>query len=277
MPITLYPHCKLNIGLRVLRKRPDGYHDIESIFFPVYALHDVLTLERAETFSFEQDGIVVDCAPEDNLIVRCYRRMRTLYPAIGDVRIRFSKHIPFGAGLGGGSSDAAHTAIALDRLFDLRLSREQLAEAVRPLGADCPFFVYDSPCYVEGIGERLTPITLNLSGLRLFLYKPDCGVSTREAYAGIALHPEAEHALRDALHAQTPLADLRPLLINDFEQTVFPLHPEIGLIKEQLLAAGALYASMSGSGSTVFALFAQDASPDLSHLAAPCLLDTILP
>ena len=263
--MKLYPNCKINIGLRVVRKREDGCHDLETIFYPVYGLHDELEVEplndsalRVLHFEFIQEGFEVDCKAEDNLIIRCYQHMRTKYPQIGDVRIRFKKNIPFGAGLGGGSSDAAHMAIALNEIFALGLTKEQLAEEVRPLGADCPFFVYNTPCYAEGIGDQLTPISLDLSGLRLVMIKPNCGVSTKEAYGGIIRHPEAEGQIKQALLEDKALADMRLLLVNDFEQTVFPLYPEIAQIKQRLLDAGAVYAAMSGSGSTVFGLFEND-------------------
>ena len=184
--------------------------------------------------------------------------MKAKYPQLGDVKIRFKKNIPFGAGLGGGSSDAAHMAIALNEIFALGLTREQLAEEVRPLGADCPFFIYNTPCYAEGIGDKLTPISLDLSGLRLIMSKPNCGVSTREAYSGIIRHPEVEGQIKQALNEGLSLEVMHSLLINDFEKTVFPLHPEIAEIKQRLLDAGAVYAAMSGSGSTVFGLFQHD-------------------
>ena len=253
--MLLFPNCKINIGLRVVRKREDGYHDLETIFYPVYGLHDELEVEPAEEFAFLQDGLVVDCLPTDNLIYKVYKRMQEHFPQIGNVKITFKKNIPFGAGLGGGSSDAAHMAIALNEIFSLGLTGEQLAEEVRPLGADCPFFIYNTPCYAEGIGDKLSPITLDLSGLRLVMIKPNCSVSTKEAYAGIVRHPEAEGQIKQALEEGQTLTDMSPLLINDFEQTVFPLHPEIAEIKQRLLSAGALYAAMSGSGSTVFGLF----------------------
>lgn len=253
--MVFYPNCKINIGLRVVRKREDGYHDLETIFYPVYGLHDELEVEPAEEFAFLQDGLVVDCLPTDNLIYKVYKRMQEHFPQIGNVKITFKKNIPFGAGLGGGSSDAAHMAIALNEIFSLGLTREQLAEEVRPLGADCPFFIYNTPCYAEGIGDKLSPITLDLSGLRLVMIKPNCSVSTKDAYAGIVRHPEAEGQIKQALAEGKTLTDMSPLLINDFEQTVFPLHPEIAEIKQRLLSAGALYAAMSGSGSTVFGLF----------------------
>ena len=256
--MLLYPNCKINIGLRVVRKREDGYHDLETIFYPVYGLHDEMEVEKAEKFAFLQDGLAIDCLPTDNLIVKVYKRMQAHFPQIGNVKITFKKNIPFGAGLGGGSSDAAHMAIALNEIFQLGLTKEQLAEEVRPLGADCPFFVYNTPCYAEGIGDKLIPISLDLSGLRLVMIKPHCGVSTREAYSGIIRHPEVEGQIKQVLQDGQSFADMRPLLVNDFEQTVFPLHHEIAEIKKRLQEAGAVYVAMSGSGSTVFGLFQHD-------------------
>ena len=256
--MLLLPNCKINVGLRVVRKREDGYHDLETIFYPIFALHDELEIRPAAAFSFTQEGIAVDCPPEQNLIIRCYRRMREHYPAIGEVSIRFRKNIPFGAGLGGGSSDAAHTAIALNELFRLGLTREQLAAEVRPLGADCPFFIYNTPCFAEGIGDLLTPIDFSLKGYRILMIKPACGVSTREAYSGLHLSAD-KHARPKLIDQWSNSKWLNGQMENDFEQSVFPLHPEIAHIKKRLLDAGALYASMSGSGSTVFGLFEHNA------------------
>ena len=252
--MLLYPNCKINIGLRVVRKREDGYHDLETIFYPVYGLHDELEVERVDDFEFIQEGLAVDCPAEDNLIIKCYLRMRNKHSKVGSVRIRFRKNIPFGAGLGGGSSDAAHMAIALNEIFALGLSKEQLAEEVRDLGADCPFFIYNTPCYAEGIGDKLSPIPLDLSGLRLVMIKPNCGVSTKEAYAGIK--PKGCSELANMAQDRS---NLFHAAYNDFEDTVFVVHPEIGEIKQRLLDAGAVYAAMSGSGSTVFGLFENDA------------------
>lgn len=249
--MIVYPNCKINIGLRVIRKREDGYHDLETIFYPILGVYDELEVVPSEQFEFVQEGLAVDCKAEDNLIVRCYERMKSLYPQIGHVAIRFNKQIPFGAGLGGGSSDAAHMAIVLNELFGLGLRKEELVDIVRPLGADCPFFIYNTPCYAEGIGDRLTPIEMDLRKYRLVLIKPTDSVSTKEAYGGIITHPEAAGQLLSAPHSPTNW-------VNDFEQTVFPHHPQITQIKKHLLDAGAFYASMSGSGSTVFGLFDHD-------------------
>jgi len=243
--MILYPNCKINIGLHVVRKREDGYHDLETIFYPVYGLHDTLKITPSDEFSFEQDGILVDCDMEKNLVVRCYRMMAERFPQIGAVRIRLSKHVPFGAGLGGGSSDAAHTALALNELFNLQLTKDELIQIVRPLGADCPFFIYNIPCFAEGIGDLLTPIEMDLKGKRLVMLKPDVAVSTRDAYAGIQV-------TGDRLQVTDQYFG------NDFETTVFAKYPILGQIKQALLDAGATYAAMSGSGSTIFGLFDQN-------------------
>jgi 4-diphosphocytidyl-2-C-methyl-D-erythritol kinase len=237
-----------------VRKREDGYHDLETIFYPVYGLHDELEVQASDEFAFIQEGITVDCLPTDNLIYRVYARMRERYPQIGNVTISFKKNIPFGAGLGGGSSDAAHMAIALNEIFALGLTKAQLAQEVRPLGADCPFFIYNTPCYAEGIGDELTPIDLNLSGLRLVMIKPECGVSTKEAYGGIK-----PKGCSDLYQVTQDHLKLFAVAENDFEETVFTLHPELATIKKRLQDAGALYAAMSGSGSTIFGLFECDA------------------
>ena len=258
--MILYPNCKINFGLRVIRKREDGYHDLETVFVPLYGLYDELEVDIVESrkskveshISFVQEGIAVDCPSEDNLIVKCYRSFAKKYPQVGEVAIRFKKNIPFGAGLGGGSSDAAHMAIALNELFGLGLSKAQLADEVKPLGADCPFFIYNTPCYAEGVGEKLTPVDLDLKGIRILLIKPDEGVSTKEAYASISKHPEVAGEIKNSLSSfRLHLSSF----VNDFEETVFPKHPVIAEIKKRLQAAGAWYASMSGSGSTVFGLF----------------------
>lgn len=264
MHMILYPNCKINLGLRVVRKRADGFHDLETVFVPVYGLHDELEIVHdctiQEDYTFQQEGIAVDCQPEDNLIIRCYEQFKKKYPQIGKTSIRFKKNIPFGAGLGGGSSDAAHMAVGLNALYGLGLSKAQLAEEVRTLGADCPFFVYNTPCYAEGIGDILTPIELKLQGMRIVLVKPEEGVSTKEAYSGIKPRPEVAGEIQKAVAMMrqkcTEIDDT--IFVNDFEATVFPGHPVIAAIKKRLLDAGAYYASMSGSGSTVFGLFEND-------------------
>ena len=252
--MTLNANCKINIGLHVVRKRADGYHDLETVFYPVYGLHDILEVDAVgqdDGISLVTDNIQIDCPAEDNLIVRCYRLMKARHPQIGAVSVKLTKNIPFGAGLGGGSSDAAHTAIALNTLFNLGLDKAALAAEVRALGADCPFFIYNTPCFAEGIGDLLTPISLRLDGMRLVMVKPPVSVSTKEAYAGLHLDGRKIHYAHD-------YSNFREYK-NDFEETVFAAHPLLAEIKQRLLDAGACYAAMSGSGSTVFGLFENNA------------------
>lgn len=258
--MILHPNCKLNIGLRIVRKRPDGYHDLETIFYPV-PLCDELEVCVADDFQFVCEGIEVDCPIEDNLIYKCYRLMKERFPQIGPVSVRFRKNIPFGAGLGGGSSDATHMAIALNELFHLGLSREEIAALVRPLGADCPFFAYNTPCFAEGIGDILTPIDFSLAGKRLVMIKPDVHVSTREAYSGLQLGSDPSvRLIEDSTGGLTPCVDRNcAVYVNDFEKSVFAIHPSLAAIKKRLLDAGAVYAAMSGSGSTIFGIFENDA------------------
>ncbi len=248
-------NCKVNVGLRIRRRREDGYHEIETLFYPVKGLYDLLEIEPLEECGREQirddgkerrielngSGIAVDCRDEDNLIVKAYRRMATLDERVESVRVRLDKRVPFGAGLGGGSSDAAHTVMALNELFALGLSREEMADILRPIGADCPFFLYNTPCKATGIGDRLTPVDFSWAGKRMVMLKPNVSVSTREAYAGIHLHDE-------------PL-DLR---VNDFEETIFARYPILDSVKRALQDAGAEYATMSGSGSVIYGIFDKD-------------------
>ena len=254
--MKLYPNCKINIGLRVVGKREDGYHNLETIFYPIYGLHDELEITKG-TGNFIQEGISIDCKPEDNLILRCCRLMQSRYPQIGPVDIRFKKNIPFGAGLGGGSSDAAFTAKALNELFELGLTKDELAHIVSQLGADCAFFIYNTPCFATGIGDELTPIDLDLSGKRLVMIKPEVAISTKEAYAHLVKSGELK-VERSRLVQEVESLKLDHC-INDFEASVFPNHPILGQIKKRLLDAGAFYASMSGSGSTIYGLFENDA------------------
>ncbi len=248
--MKLKANCKINLNLHILHQREDGYHNLDSVFYPVYGLYDELEVcpiaHAAPHIVFHQKGIIADCDTEKNLVVRCYHRMQTQFPQIGAVEVTLTKHVPFGAGLGGGSSDAAHMAIALNDLFQLGLSQEQLAHQVSVLGADCPFFIYNKACHAQGIGDILSPIDLSLSGQRLILIKPDVAVSTKEAYEGC--HPTAPSDVPFALFSG-----------NDFETTVFAKHPLLEEIKKRLLDAGAYYAAMSGSGSTIFGLFQHDA------------------
>ena len=252
--MILYPNCKINLGLNVVAKRQDGYHDLETIFVPV-PLCDILEMEPSDAFSFSQDGIALDNAPEDNLCVKAYRLMQSRFPDMPAVRMRLEKHIPFGAGLGGGSSDAAFVMRGLRTLFSLPVEDDELAALSARIGADCPFFIYNRPAFATGIGDQLQPIDLDLGQYLFVLVKPDDYVSTREAYSGIVPTP-SQVDLREAI--LRPIAEWKSLIRNDFERSVFPLHPTIAQAKEKLYAMGALYASMTGSGAALFALFPKE-------------------
>ncbi len=250
--------CKINIGLDVLRRRTDGYHDIETVMYPVCDLFDEIEVERCSAgLHFVQNGIAVDCADEQNLCVRAYRLMQEQF-GIGGAEIRLDKRIPFGAGLGGGSSDATTTLLLLNEVFDLSLSAPQLVSLAASLGSDTPFFVRNEPQLCSGRGEILSPVRLPLSGKWLVIMKPEEGVSTREAYAGVR---PAVPTLRLADALQRPVAQWRDVVKNDFEPHIFAAHPCIAQLKQYLYDIGAEYASMSGSGSAVFGIFGTKPDP----------------
>lgn len=251
--MILRANCKINLGLDILRRRADGYHDLETVMFPVRGLYDeVEVVRRADRgVGFRVEGMEVDCAPEANICVKAFRLMQERY-GIDGVSIRLVKRVPFGAGLGGGSSDGTAVLKALDELFALRLRESELIDCAAALGSDTAFFVRDTPQLCTGRGERLAPFDLSLGGMTLVIVKPDEGVSTREAYAGVTPRiPERPLAERLRL----PVSRWQGVVTNDFEPSVFAAHPAIRAVKELLLARGALYASMSGSGSAVFGLF----------------------
>lgn len=256
-------NCKINIGLRVVRRRDDGYHELQTVMFPVRGLCDTVGIERtgASGAIFEGAGITVDCPPEDNLCVKAFDLMRRRY-GIDGVRIMLDKRIPFGAGLGGGSADATAVVVGIDRLFGLALSEEELIAAAAELGSDTAFFVRNTPQYCTGRGEVMSPIDLNLKGRWLAVVKPDESVSTREAYAGVVPQQPARDLCRDL---QLPVEQWQEVIVNDFEPHIFVAHPLIADLKRRLLDAGAAYASMSGSGSALFGLFAERPQLDLPH------------
>ena len=250
--MNLRANCKINLGLDILRRREDGFHDLETVMIPVVELYDEVEVERVEGDSvFEQTGLVVDCPAEKNLCMKALRLMQQLY-GVGNVRIRLDKRVPFGAGLGGGSSDATAVILALNELFELGLSEERLVETAAMIGSDTAFFVRNTPQICRGRGEKMEPIELPLKGFYLAIAKPDEGVSTREAYAGVKpAIPQVR--LKDAL--QRPVSEWNGVVKNDFEPHIFALHPTIAELKQEMLDAGAIYASMSGSGSAVFGIF----------------------
>lgn len=251
--MILEANCKINIGLDVLRRRDDGYHELQTVMFPVRGLYDVVEVTRCDApgVTFRAEGLAVDCADEDNICLKAFRLMQRHYGVDG-VAIRLDKRVPFGAGLGGGSADGTAVIVAIDELFALHLSESELIARAAELGSDTAFFVRNTPQLCEGRGEVMTPFAMDLSGLTLVIVKPDEGVSTREAYAGVRPRvPEVPLAER----LQRPIAEWQGLITNDFEPHIFAAHPAIRTAKESLLAAGACYAAMSGSGSAVYGLF----------------------
>lgn len=249
-----FPICKINLGLYVIRRREDGYHDLETVFYPV-PLHDNLSVAPLRMsdapYSLQVAGAAISGPADDNLIVRVYRQLSEDYP-LPPLDIYLYKRIPMGAGLGGGSSDAAAMMCLLNDTFQLGMSIEEMQRRVARLGADCAFFIEGKPAFATGIGDQLSPINLSLKGWNLVLVKPDIFVSTKEAYGGIVPR-EPRVPLLQALAA--PVEYWRTTVGNDFEDNVFRVHPEIAAIKATLYDMGATYASMSGSGSTVFGLF----------------------
>ena len=280
--MTTYPNCKINLGLHVVGRRADGYHDLETLFLPVPDLCDELEITElpeaaassggaAPQPHMTQSGIALDNAPEDNLCIRAWRLLRDEF-AIPAVDIRLEKNIPFGAGLGGGSSDAAFTLRMLNEMFSLGLGTADLERRAARLGADCAFFVQNRPAYATGIGDQLEPIEWKAeSGKWKVVIEIPNGehVSTKEAYAGLK-HPGCSPSqgelsaglrgkqrpdLRQAI--RRPIEEWRHLIVNDFEASVFPAHPAIAALKDDFYRRGALYASMTGSGAAVFGIFAR--------------------
>jgi 4-diphosphocytidyl-2-C-methyl-D-erythritol kinase len=244
-----FPPCKINLGLNVLSKREDGFHNLETCFFPVQWT-DILEVIPASETSFSSTGIEIP-GRQDNLCLRAYQLLRKYFD-IRPVKIHLHKIIPIGAGLGGGSSDAAYMLRMLNSIFNLTLSVDKLRAYAAELGSDCSFFVGDQPMLGSGRGEILDEIDIRLSGYQLVIVKPHIHVSTKEAYAGL-MPKIPEVRLREIL--AKPVSDWKNLLTNDFEKSIFERHPEIAEIKNLFYAKGAEYASMSGSGSSVFGVF----------------------
>ncbi len=247
--------CKINIGLRVIRRRSDGYHDIETAMVAVADLCDAVeVLVRPEgVVEFSCSGVEVDCPPDKNMVMRAYRAVADRY-CIGGAFIHLHKRVPFGAGLGGGSSDAMTVVRALSEQYGLALSDGEIADIGAGIGSDTSFFAYDTPMICSGRGEVMTPapwLSDRLHGLHLTVVKPPFGVSTAQAYAGVT-PAVPECGLTEAL--SSPVERWRECVVNDFEASVFAISPSLAIIKRSLYDAGAIYASMSGSGSAMYAL-----------------------
>ena len=256
--MIVFPIAKINLGLNVVEKRPDGYHNLQTVFYPV-PIKDALEVQQMdEEFPSDVDcdlkvtNIAIEGDEQRNLVVRAYLLLKQDFPTLPRIHTHLWKGIPTQAGMGGGSSDCAYMIRLLNALFDLQLSDEQMIRYAARLGADCAFFIKSEPCYAEGIGEKMQPIGLDLSEWYIGVVRPDIPVPTKEAFSRI--HPHYPQVCpKDAV--MQPVETWRETLVNDFEESVFALHPEIGAIKEQLYKKGATYAAMSGSGSALFGLF----------------------
>lgn len=246
----------------MVSKRADGYHNLETIFYPV-GLTDALEISLAAKTEFTSSGIAIDGKSENNLVYKAYQLLERQYK-LPPLKLHLHKVIPFGAGLGGGSSDAAFTLQMLNSFFDLRIPSPELEKYAAQIGADCPFFIYNKACFAKGIGDQLEPIELDLSDYKIVIIKPEASVSTPEAYRNIVPQKPA-FQLKDIVHL--PIEEWKETIRNDFEESVFPAYPEIAQLKDILYKNGALYASMSGSGSAVFGIF--------RHL--PTNLDNFIP
>lgn len=262
--MILFPNAKVNLGLNILRRRDDGFHDLESVFVPV-PWHDVLEIvplenEPAGTVKFTPTGSEIPPDGKDNLCLRAYHLLNNAVGPLPAVHLLLHKLIPTGAGLGGGSADAAFTLKGLNTLFNLGLNHDQLAQMAAKLGSDCAFFIENKPQLAQGRGEVLTPYPLILNGLWILIVHPNVHISTARAYA--AIRPRVPEQRIDQL-LQRPIDQWAGQIVNDFEAGAIQQHPIIGEIKSRLYATGAVYASMSGSGSAVFGLFKNE--PELGQ------------
>lgn len=253
-----FPIAKVNLGLNVVEKRPDGYHNLETVFYPV-PIKDVLEIQlmdaafpSAYDCDLKVTNMDIEGDEQRNLVVRAYQLLKADFPTLPRIHAHLWKGIPTQAGMGGGSSDCAYMIRLLNESFHLQLTDGQMIAYAAQLGADCAFFIKSTPCYAEGIGERMTPIRLDLTGWHIGIVRPDIPVPTKEAFSRIRPH-YPERNCREVV--SQAVETWRDGLTNDFEESVFALHPEIGAVKEQLYDMGATYAAMSGSGSALFGLF----------------------
>ena len=245
-----FPNAKINIGLNVTEKRPDGFHNLETVFFPV-GWSDALEFVVADEVQFSSSGISISCNPESNLVMKAYRLLQNDFnlPAL---KVHLHKEIPFGAGLGGGSSDGAFMLLMLNKRFKLNLSIEQLEYFAAQLGSDCPFFIGNKPVFASGRGEIMEPIQLALNGMFILLVKPPIEVATGKAFQFV-VPKKPDTSLKTLV--KLPVQEWKDKVVNQFEASVFQQYPEISKVKQRLYDHGAAYASMSGSGSCVYGLF----------------------
>ena len=253
--MVLFPNAKINIGLNIVERRADGYHNIETVMCPVKwcDILEIVPAQGNET-TLTTTGRAVNCPPEKNLVMKAYRLFQQ-ETGIGNVDIYLHKIIPDGAGLGGGSADAAFTLIGLNENIECNLSKDQLAGMAAKIGADCPFFIYNEPQLATGIGTEFTPVEVSLDDYSILIVKPQVSVPTAQAYAGVT-PMQADHNLATAINL--PISQWNGIIKNDFEKSVFPALPEIEIVKQKIIDMGADYVSMSGSGSAVYGIFSKN-------------------
>jgi len=263
--MVLFPNCKINLGLRILRKRDDGYHDLETVFYPL-AIKDVLEISRAAAPGFTAYGTPIPGDPQNNLCGKAWQLLKKDFPTLPSVHIHLFKQIPIGAGLGGGSSDGAFTLLLLNKQFNLGLTDPQLLDYAAQLGSDCPFFILNTPSLGGGRGEQLQPIPVDLKGYDILLVDPKVHVSTAQAFS-LCTPGDKGPAIKDII--QQPVETWRDSLTNDFEEPVFRLHPRLRDIKTLLYDRNAVYASLTGSGSGLFGIFNKGTIPTLTPDSPP--------
>jgi 4-diphosphocytidyl-2-C-methyl-D-erythritol kinase len=253
--MLVFPNAKINLGLFITEKRTDGFHNLESLFLPI-PLCDILEVTPStEETSLICTGLSSDIPTEKNIVYKAWQLLQEAH-GIGNVHIHLHKIIPSGAGMGGGSSDGSFMLKALNELFDLNLDSTQLEDYAAQLGSDCPFFIKNTAALVTGRGERIEPIDFNLEGMYMMVVNPGIHVSTAHAFQGIKPCPSNFNWNEFIQSQDFQEGSLR----NDFEGSVFQIHPEIADIKSRFIQEGALFASMSGTGSTVFGLFEYEPS-----------------
>ena len=262
--MVVFPNAKINIGLNILARRSDGYHTLSSIMVPI-GWQDILeiTPSKSGATTLNTSGIYVDCPAESNLVMKAYNALnaRRKLPPV-DIYLR--KNIPNGAGLGGGSADASFTLTTLNQMFNLEFSNDELAKIASDIGADCPFFIFNKPMHAEGIGTELTEIEIpQLKGTSIVVIKPDIHISTAEAYAGVTPYIP-ENKLDELI--KLPISSWRNNIVNDFEKSLGYKFPEITKIKEKLYDQGAIYSSLSGSGSAVYGIFDNDKMAEMAKI-----------
>ncbi len=251
-----FPSCKINLGLRITQKRADGFHALETVFFPI-SIKDALEIiiepdANAAPITFTSSGLAINGDPSDNLCFKAYELLKKDYPTIPNIKMHLHKQIPMGAGLGGGSSDGAFTLVALNQLFDLQITEDKLMQYALTLGSDCPFFILNSPAYATSRGEILKPINVNLDGYTIIIVNPGIAISTKLAFSLIT--PKVPDSNLESIICES-VSTWKDNLINDFEEPIFNSFPELANIKETLYQKGAVYASMTGTGSTVYGIF----------------------